>query len=42
MPEVVTPEPVKFNVVAAVDNEDPSSCIVNELPPPPLVNSLLP
>ena len=34
VPEAVTPAPTKFNVVAAVDNELPSSCIVRLLPPP--------
>ena len=28
-PEAVTPEPTKFNVEAAVDKEEPSSCTVN-------------
>ena len=28
LPDAVTPEPVKFKVVAAVDNELPSSCTV--------------
>ena len=29
VPEAVTPEPTKFNVEAAVDKEEPSSCTVN-------------
>ena len=34
VPEAVTPEPVKFKVVASVVRVDPSSWIVKELPPP--------
>ena len=36
LPVAVTPEPTKFNVVAAVDNAEPSSFIVISLPPPPI------
>ena len=38
LPVASTPEPTKFNVVALVDNDEPSSCIVNE----PLENKLFP
>jgi hypothetical protein len=38
-PDAVTPAPTKFNVVAVVDNEDPSSCTVRLPPPPPLLAS---
>jgi len=29
VPEAVTPSPTKFNVEAAVDKDEPSSCTVN-------------
>ena len=32
LPVASTPDPTKFKIVAAVDNEEPSSCIVRELP----------
>ena len=40
-PVAVTPAPTKLIVDAAVDNEDPSSCIVIALPPPPEAASKL-
>ena len=39
VPLAVTPAPTKLIVDAAVDNEDPSSCIVIALPPPPPVEA---
>ena len=35
VPEAVTPDPTKFNVVAEVDNELPSSCTVIAAPTVP-------
>ena len=42
VPEAVTPAPTKLSVVAAVDNEEPSSCTVNELPLDIVVNDNCP
>ena len=39
MPAAVTLEPMKLRVVAAVDKELPSSCIVMPDMPPPLAAS---
>ena len=38
VPDAVTPEPTKFNVVPTVDSDEPSSCTVIPLPPPAIVN----
>ena len=37
VPVAVTPEPTKFKVVPAVDNDEPSSCTVTPLLPPGIV-----
>ena len=35
VPVAVTPAPAKFNMDAAVDKFEPSSCTVIDVPPPP-------